>query len=262
MALYLFTFNIFAENNLLSINFADANDSLLRTNPTYTNLEHYNINQSLMTSTNSDFYLKPSQQKSAKQAMLMSAIFPGSGHKYLGKNTRAGIFMATDIMSILALIIFNREENMIVDSYKMYANKNAGLRLDARDELYEFAHSYMSMTEYNIGVYRLARDWFLIRPEVPNTQGYHAYIERWLLPEEDSWSWENDHDIRQYRSIRSDKQKYELYGNFTVGALLLNRIISAIDSAIQTNKINRNSQVYAIPENNGKGISLIYEYRF
>ena len=67
----------------------------------------------------------------------------------------------------------------------------------------------------------------------------------------------------QYRNIRSSKQEFEIYANFAIGALVINRMISVIDAAISTNKINTaNRQVYATPDPDGKGISLNYEFRF
>ena len=199
-------------------------------------------------------------KKSAVNAMLMSAVFPGSGQMYLGKTTRGGVFMAADIVSLFALFRFNKEKNIAIDNFQMYAYANAGLRKGVSNDIYSIAHNYKSSNEYNKFIEMQARNWYLI---IQNNQAaFDDYMERNRIKPEDSWNWESDFHLSEYRSIRTDKQSYEIYENFAFGALLINRVISVIDSAIQTGRVNRSGQVYAMPDQSGRGISLNYEYKF
>ena len=200
------------------------------------------------------------QQKSAAQAMLMSAVIPGSGQMYLGKNTRAGVFMAADITAILSLIRFDKEKNNLTENSKTFAYANAGLQKGVSDEIYRLAHNYRSSDEYNRSVILYARNRFII--QLNDKDLYDQYLDIYLLKPEESWDWNTENDYQEYRNIRKEKQNYEIYANFAIGALIINRLISVVDSALQTGKVNRASQVYAVPNFDTKGISLVYEYKF
>ena len=200
------------------------------------------------------------EPKSARNAMLMSALLPGTGQLYIGKTTRAGVFLAADAASFFALYRFNKEKNNFSDQYKMYAYSYAGLRKGVGDNIYRLAQRYRNYEEYNRVVELYARN-FLLANRISKEE-YDDYVNRNKIKPEDAWDWQNDFYLNQYRELRQEKQNYEIYENFALGALFINRIISVIDAAIQTQKVNRNSHVYVIPEDNGRGISLIYEYKF
>ena len=214
----------------------------------------------LSASTPNSELLTPNSQKSALNAMLMSAVLPGTGQLYLGNSKRATVYLSADVLAFFALYRTNMEKNNLTDSFKIYAYSNAGLRRGASDDIYRLAQRFMTSDEYNKSVERYARN-FLLANRITQEE-YDEYVERFRIRPEDSWDWQNEHYFREYRAIRQDRQTFEIYENFALGALLINRIISVIDAAFLTNKVNRNSQVYAVPENNGRGISLIYEYHF
>ncbi|MCL2064980.1 MAG: hypothetical protein FWG98_11525 [Candidatus Cloacimonetes bacterium] len=199
-------------------------------------------------------------RKSASLAMLMSAAVPGSGQYYIGKNTRATVFLTADIFSFFALYRFSKEKNNLIDHYQMYAYSHADLRKGASDDIYSLAHRYTSSDEYNRMVILYARN-FLLANRITQEE-YDEYVERNIIGHEDSWTWQTDFHYNEYRDIRRDKQNYEIYENFAVGALIVNRLISVIDAAIQTNRVNRISHVYAVPIDNGRGITLLYEHKF
>ena len=199
-------------------------------------------------------------EKSALKAMAMSAVFPGSGQMYLGNSTKAGIFMATDIIIIGSYVRFNKERNIATDNYKMYANVKADLRRGTSNDIYALASKYRSSDEYNNF---LAQDLqnYLIAGWITQKE-QEDYYEMHKIKDEDKWNWEYDSHFREYRTIRSDKQMFELYGNLAIGALMLNRIISMLDATIFSNRINRENKLYSMPDFEKKGISLIYEYKF
>jgi hypothetical protein len=106
-----------------------------------------------------------------------------------------------------------------------------------------------------------ARDLFLIILNDP--ESYARAIEVNSLSPEDSWDWENDANFWQYRSIRRDRQNFEIYRNFAVGAMIVNRLISTIDSVIFANRMNNsNAQLFSMPDFERKGVALIYEVKF
>jgi hypothetical protein len=208
----------------------------------------------------SHFTREQASTKSARNAMIMSAILPGTGQLYVGNETKAGIFFTADILAIGTYARLQKEKRITTDNYTMFAHINAGLRRDASSEILGLAARYRSAQSYNDEVVQFARNRFLIWDYDPVR--YEAYIQRWSIPPEDFWLWENDADFWEYRSIRNDRQNYELMTNFALGAILLNRILSSLDAAISTNKFNKNTRIYSIPDFQRNGVSLIYEYKF
>lgn len=204
--------------------------------------------------------LTATEKKSAKQAMLMSAILPGAGQLYLGQNTKASILMTTDIISLISYFRFAQEKNLMIDNYKLYANVNAGLKNNADDYLYNLAQKYKSAEIYNNNLELRARNYFILLNN--DQESYDAYMQRNSISSEDMWEWQTDSDFKKYRSIRNDKQRYEIYQNFALGSIILNRIIGVVDAAISTNKVNKKTQLYSVPDFERKGISLIYEVKF
>jgi len=205
--------------------------------------------------------LSSQENKSALGAMAMSAVFPGSGQMYLGQETKASIMMAAEVISIFSLYRFTKESNSLTDSFQMHAYANANLRRGASNEIYNLAHRWRSSDEHNQAMRLWARNRFLIILNDPEL--YEQAIELNSIKPEDAWEWENESDFLEYRRIRNDKQRYDIYRNFAIGAMIVNRLISTIDSAVFANRLNNsNSQLLTMPDFDNKGISLIYEVRF
>ena len=199
-------------------------------------------------------------EKSRLKAVAMSAVFPGTGQAYLGNSTKASIFMATDIMIVGSLIRFNKERDLAIDNYKTVANVKASLRKDAPENMYSLINRFRSSDEYNN---YLAHDLqnALISGQITQEQQME-YYEMYKIQESDQWKWELDSSLNEYRRLRREKQSFELYGNLTLGAIFLNRIISVLDVTIFSNKLNKDNQLYSMPDFDRKGITLIYEYKF
>jgi len=201
------------------------------------------------------------ENKSALGAVTMSAIFPGSGQMYLGQNTKAGVMMAADIISLFSLYRFTRESNSLSDNFQVFAYANAGLDRGRSNEIYNLAHRWRSSEEYNKAMELWARNRFLLILNEPELYELAMYVNS--IKPEDSWDWEKESHFLEYRRIRNDRQRYDIYRNFAVGALIVNRLISTIDAAIFANRLNEsNSQLYTLPDFDNKGFSLIYEVRF
>ena len=87
-----------------------------------------------------------------------------------------------------------------------------------------------------------------------------------MIPEENSWHWDNNSEWSEYINLRLKKQDYEIYSNFAFAAAILNRIVSVIDSAVEAKKLNRSGQYLGKlsiqPDWNKIGMKINYEYRF
>jgi hypothetical protein len=200
------------------------------------------------------------EQKSARNAMLMSAIIPGAGQFYIGSDTKGGIFLGSDIVIIGSYIRFRKEKENAVDHYKMFANAHAGLQSGRSEDIYILAQQYMSSELHNLEVEMQARNFYIGLHNRPDL--YQEYLDRYLVSAEDSWEWLNTGDFKRYYGIRRSRRDFEVYETFALGAMILNRVISSLDAAISTNRTNRNTQLYSLPDFDRKGLTLIYEYRF
>ncbi|MCK9328352.1 MAG: DUF5683 domain-containing protein [Candidatus Cloacimonetes bacterium] len=200
------------------------------------------------------------EKKSVKKAVLMSAILPGTGQLYLHSNTKAGIFLASDLVIISSFLRFGKERSIAIDNYQSLANSQAGLRLDANNELYNLAQKYKSSEIYNNELEMSARNYYYLLNN--DYQAYIDYVNTNKIPDENAWNWTEDKHFQKYKDLREDKQTYEIYQNFALGAIIINRLISVVDAAISANKLNNNSQIYTVPHFEGKGLTLIYEYKF
>jgi len=202
-----------------------------------------------------------SNRKSALGAMAMSAAVPGAGQFYLGQNTKAGIMVTAEMLAVFSLLRFNKEMNILTDDFKMYAHANAGLRRGASDEIYKHAANWRSSEEFHTALRLWARNRFLIILNDPDA--YERAIEFNSLDPNDTWAWESDAHFRQYRSIRREKQNYEIYRNFAAGAMIINRIVSVIDSAVFANRINNDrTRFTSIPDFDRQGVTFNYEIKF
>jgi hypothetical protein len=161
--------------------------------------------------TPNDSQLAP---KSKGKAMFRSMILPGWGENYAGRNKRAQYFFITEIVLWTSYAGFKIYENWIENEYKVFARTHA--QADPTGK----AHKYF----VNIGNY-------------PNIYEYNAAKLNYrsldeVYPEEVSWHWQWDNDINRHdfkmMRLRSDNANYRAL--FTLGAVLVNHMISAIDA--------------------------------
>lgn len=204
------------------------------------------------------------KELSVKKAMLYSAIVPGLGEMYSQNYSKGAIFLAAESAIIFSYFRMKSERDWAINSYKQYAYSVVGVPRDMDDTYYQLIQNYMSSEEYNDDIIRDARNYFLIYNTDP--EGYEAYLEAQLIPEENSWHWDNNNEWSEYIKLRVKKQDYEIYSNFAFAAAILNRVISVIDSAMEVKKFNRSGQylgkLTVQPDWNKKGMKINYEYRF
>ncbi|MDP8268549.1 MAG: hypothetical protein P9L97_07470 [Candidatus Tenebribacter davisii] len=204
------------------------------------------------------------KELSVKKAMLYSAVVPGLGEMYSQKYSKGAVFLAAETAIIFSYFRMQSEREWVINSYKQYAFSIAGVPKDMEDSYYQLIQNYASSEEYNDDVLRDARNYYLIYNTDP--EGYAAYLETHLIPDENSWHWDNTGEWIKYIDLRQKKQDYEIYSNFAFAAAIINRVMSIIDSAVEVKKFNRSGQylgkLTVQPNWKKKGIKINYEYRF
>jgi len=212
-----------------------------------------------------DIINNPSPPKSTRTAAMLSAVLPGTGQLYYGKQTKAGIFLATDIIVLGSFFRFQREKISAIDSYKQYAYVYAGLKKGSSPEFYRLAENYSSSEAYNDMIELNGRNYWLYYASETDFDAYaeyQEYVNQYKIPTQDGWEWQYESQRHKYIDIRFEKQHFELYQNLAFGALLLNRVISVLDTIIFSDKPDKAYSLYSVPDYDGKGIRLFYEYKF
>ena len=204
------------------------------------------------------------KEVSVRKAMLYSLIAPGMGEMYTQNYSKGAMFLAAETAIIFSYFRMQSERDWAINSYKQYAFSIVGVPKDMDDTYYQLIQNYISSEEYNDDIIRDARNYFLIYLTDP--EGYEAYLEAYLIPEENSWHWGNNEQWSEYIKLRLKKQDYEIYSNFAFAAAILNRIISVIDSAVEVKKIKRSGlyigKLSVQPDWDKRGMKINYEYRF
>lgn len=206
------------------------------------------------------------EQVSVRKAMLLSAIVPGWGQAYAHSYTKGAFYLAAEVGTYLSWMRLKQETNWAIDEYKDYAESIANVPQDSDKEYYQLIQDNFSSEAYNASVERYARNVYLIINNDPN--GYEEYLDKYKIPEEYSWNWENNRNWNRYKDLRYTKQNYEVYENFAVAALMINRLVSAVDAAVTAKRINRNEEKHSLgnlnitPDFVKNGMKVNYEIKF
>ena len=165
--------------------------------------------------------------------VFRSLIIPGWGQKTLGKPKRARFYNYIESGILLTLISSSTFSNIEKKNYKAFASRHAGISSSGKDHKYWVdIGNYNSINAYN--------DEHLRNREIDD-----------LYSDDNKWSWgwdlELNRKIFENKRIRSDQ--LELFATFSVGALILNHLISSID-ALYLKRISSNNSLSINPYKN------------
>ena len=150
-------------------------------------------------------------KKSAGLAILYSLLLPGMGELYAGDYSTGKYFTITDGILWSTVAGISIHGNNKEDDYRAFAQSFGGVSLNNKDDEY-FA---------NIGIYENIDQYN--REKELNRQFDDVYDV-----ESDYWSWSGSDQRKQYRGLWSSSESAKNNIRFAVGALVLNRIVSAI----------------------------------
>jgi len=188
-----------------------------------------------------------------------SAILPGTGELALGKTTRGAFMLSTDILVWSSFFALEKEKDNLTDTYKQYAVVYAGAKSGMPESYYQNLQNYISSDDFNRYEELFARNYYLIYSY--NPEGYEEYILANTYSDEESWSWQNQTYQDHYKKLRRRTQKAKIYQNLSIGALVLNRVVSVIDVSLINIKTNRPLSIYFTPtSNNGLMFNVQLEY--
>ncbi len=162
--------------------------------------------------------------------VLMSAVIPGSGELVLNKTAKGIIFLSADLTAGYIFLRRNNETKWLEQSYKQFAYAKADVPKHRSAGYYQLIQKWRSSDEYNAFYEMLARNYFLILQY--NPQGYDEYIASHHYSGEFAWNWDTAEDWKQYKRIRRSRQQKIMDKNLALGAMIANRLISTLDTAL------------------------------
>ncbi len=150
-------------------------------------------------------------------------LLPGMGELYANGYESGKYFTIADGVLWGTFTGFDLYGNWQAKNYKSFAESKGGVKLDNKDADY-FANIgiYQSLDEYN-SVMELNRN-----------------FEKVYNPSTHYWNWSSQDQRKEYRDMWTSSEAAFTNVRFVVGALILNRVISAINAVRLVSAYNKN----------------------
>ena len=204
---------IFLTTTLISAQHS-ANNSLLELRNQIEIQETENLNFSL---TNSP------EKKSPAIAIMYSLLLPGMGELYGGDYSLGKYLTIADAVfwgGVVGLNIYGDNQR---DNYKAYAQSIGGVSVEGKDDKY-----FADISEYiSIETFNTEQEKYRDFDNIYNEQTHY-------------WNWGDNKTRQEYRGMWSKSESAYNNVRFAVGALILNRIISAINAVRVVAAYNKN----------------------
>lgn len=162
------------------------------------------------------------QKKSAGLAILYSMLLPGMGELYAGNYSSGKYFTIAEGLMWGTYIGMNVYANAKEDDYKTFAKAFAGANTAGKDNDY-----FARVSEYdNIYNYN-------------NTKALERNFDEMYDVETYYWKWQTTGERKTYRDMRTSSEQTYNDLRFVVGAMILNRIASAINAVRLVSSYNK-----------------------
>lgn len=157
-----------------------------------------------------------------------SFLMPGSGERDLGYYKSSKFFMQSEILLFTACYSAFKTSDIIKHKYISYAAQYAGATTPIDDRYWTDIGNYNSNNDFDSEHLRM-RD---------------SKERQWS---DHPWNWQSDHIKRKkFENMRIKSDKYFLIGKFLVGGIIMNHIISSINTLYILN-INQNNTLSLKP---------------
>ena len=177
-----------------------------------------------------------SSRKHPMLAFLRSAVLPGWGELSTGHTARAKAFMSAEAAIWIGYLAFTVQKDMRTDDYEEYAEIFAGVPEGASTGYYGDIADYIRSEgedSYNEAVRADARSLF---PDDLDAQ--RQYLEENGYFGAEAWDWDDPDRLEAYRDLRHDAGVSRRNAFYMTGLAVLNRAVSAIDSAWMARRHN------------------------
>ena len=164
-------------------------------------------------SVNQNSFEIPAEKKSPGLAILYSFLLPGMGEFYANNYNSGKYFTIAEGIFWGTYIGMNVYANARENDYKAFAETYGSANISEKDADY-----FATIGQYdNIEIYNDEKALERNFDEMYDTEIYY-------------WKWQNTEDRKTYRNIRTSSEQTFNDLRFVVGAMILNRIASAINA--------------------------------
>jgi len=162
-------------------------------------------------------------KKSTGLAILYSLLLPGMGELYAGNYSSGKYFTIAEGALWTTFIGMNIYAGNQKDNYQAYATANASVNTDGKeDAFFATISEFNSLESYN-NQKALERNF----DEMYNSESYF-------------WKWNSSEERRTYRDMWTSSEQTYNDIRFVVGAMILNRVVSAINAVRLVASYNKN----------------------
>lgn len=167
------------------------------------------------------FPFETKTKKNAGLAIIYSLLLPGMGELYADNYSSGKYFTIAEGALWATFIGMNVYGNWQENRYKTYAQTYAGVNPDGKDEDY-FATIglYTSIESYN------------------NEKALERRFDEMLSEQKFFWKWNSTEQRKTYRSMWTSSEQTFNDVRFVVGAMLVNRLVSAINAVRSVSSYN------------------------
>ena len=181
-------------------------------------------------------YAARSETRNPMVAMLLSCVVPGWGEVYAGETTRGRWFMASEVAIWSGYGAFRIQENLRTEDYEEYAQIFGGAGDGASSDYLSDMGDYIRSegdNSYNQAIRSDARSLY------PNDlEAQEAYLEANGYFGDLAWDWGTKDQFYGYRDLRKAASRADRHAFYMTGLAVLNRALSAIDSAWMVRRHN------------------------
>lgn len=151
--------------------------------------------------------------KSVALAVAMSLVLPGMGEWYAGSFDTGRYFLMADGSFWLTFAAFRLRGDWLRSDARSFGSQHAGIDFSGKDDQYLVnVGSYNSVDEYNQARLR------------------ERQFDRLYVSPRDAWKWNSEENRLRFREMRISSDRMYENAKFAVGALVINRIISAFSA--------------------------------
>ena len=175
--------------------------------------------------------------------VLKSSLIPGWGEAVLENNKRARLFSSIELSLWTACLATYTASYHQMLQYQSFAVEHAGVNTDNKDHKYWVdIGNYIDINQHNSEHLR----W--------------RYLDE-IYEESDRWLWDNKNNMKNFESMRIRSDMLAKTGEYVIGAIIMNHILSAIDT-LYLLRLKKENDVAIIPIIRESDYGLILNFRF
>ena len=175
--------------------------------------------------------------------VLKSSLIPGWGEAVLENNKRARLFSSIELSLWTACLATYTASYHQMLQYQSFAVEHAGVDADNKDHKYWVdIGNYIDLDQHNLEHLR----W--------------RYLDE-IYNESDYWLWDNKNNMKNFESMRIRSDMLAKTGEYVIGAIIMNHLLSAIDT-LYLLRLKKENDITIIPIIQESNYGLMLYFRF